>query len=319
MTRISLAFALAVAGAAALAAPGSAKGLTREVHHSATARAGAVVGITVDDVRQLGRTLRSIRRLDQPVWTRLVMDVDHSKPASLGPYVEAAARLSTVSSVMAELADSAELKRTSRAALARRTSAYLKAMQHDVSVWEVGNEVNGNWTGRPASVARKVTDTYDAVHGAGRQTALTLYENHGCGDGPGELSPAAWSRRYLSKRVRDGLNDVLLSYYEPQCHSIRPTAEQWTARFRVLHRVFPDAKVGFGEVGMPRPATANTRKRAASIVRYYYGLDLPLRSFIGGDFYWYYVEDMTPWRHAPLWRTLRATITADPGAGPTGR
>lgn len=147
------------------------------------------------------------------------------------------------------------------------------------------------------------------MHAAGAGTALTLYENRGCGDGPRELSPAAWSRRYLPAKVRAGLDDVLLSYYEPQCGGLRPRQRTWTNRFQTLHRLFPNAQLGFGEIGMPRPATTHTAARAGSIVRYYYGLRLPLRSYVGGEFYWYYVEDMTPWRHSPLWHTLRRTIT----------
>jgi hypothetical protein len=60
---------------------------------------------------------------------------------------------------------------------------------------------------------------------------------------------------------------------------------------------------------MPRPATGRTTARARSIIRYYYGLHVPLTYFVGGDFYWYYVEDMTPWAQSPLWRTLRTVIT----------
>lgn len=253
--------------------------------------------------------MASLRRLPGTPWTRLVLDIDRSHPSALGPYAAATRRLSSVSHVIAELADSSELRELTVRQMARRTTAYVRALQGDAAAWEVGNEVNGNWTGHPATVARKVAVAYHRVHHAGDATALTLYENQGCGDGPHELTPTAWSRRYLTTRTRAGIDDVLLSYYEAQCHGRRPSRAVWTQRFQALHRLFPHASVGFGEIGMPHPAGPRTSARARSIIRYYYGLDVPLPYFIGGDFYWYYVEDMTPWQHSPLWRDLRSAFT----------
>ena len=37
-----------------------------------------------------------------------------------------------------------------------------------VDLWEIGNEVNGNWTGRYSTVEAKLTDAYRDVH-VGRQ------------------------------------------------------------------------------------------------------------------------------------------------------
>jgi hypothetical protein len=42
-------------------------------------------------------------------------------------------------------------------------------------------------------VSAKLTAAYKEVNAAGGRTALTLYYNVGCGDGPGELSPLAFS------------------------------------------------------------------------------------------------------------------------------
>jgi hypothetical protein len=181
-------------------------------------------------------------------------------------------------------------------------------MHDDVSIWEVGNEVNGNWTGRRTEVAAKVAAAYHVVTAHHGRTALTLYYNHDCGDGADELGPATWSRRYLSRAMRNGVDYVLLSYYETQCHGRRPSDAEWTRAFRRLHILFPHADVGFGEVGLPHPATTRTRDRAASIVRHYYRLDLSLPYYVGGCFYWYFAEDMVPWRSSTLWHTLKKVI-----------
>jgi hypothetical protein len=267
------------------------------------------VGVTVDDVAHLSRTMASLRHLPGVPWVREVLDVDHARPARVGGYQRSTRRLATVSHVMAEIADSSELRKVSVRQLARRTTSYLHSLGDSVGLWEVGNEVNGSWTGPRAAVASKVRTVFHRVRAAGGRTALTLYENQGCRDGHRELTPTAWSRRYLPVGVRDHLDEVLLSYYEPQCHGRRPSAAAWTRRMRALHRLFPHALVGFGEVGLPRPATKRSVGAARSVIRYYYGLRLALPYFVGGDFYWYYAEDMTPWRRSPLWRVLRRTVT----------
>lgn len=141
------------------------------------------------------------------------------------------------------------------------------------------------------------------MHRLRGRTALTLYENEGCGDGPRELSPVAWAERYVPVRVRSGLDDVLLSYYEPQCEGRRPSPGEWTRR-SALRRLFPRARVGFGEIGLPKAATPSTRATAASIIAYYYGLRIALPYFVGGGFYWYFAEDMVPRSGSPLWAAL---------------
>jgi hypothetical protein len=310
-----------VATALAISALGAVAGCTTPATSSApTPHPTRIVGVTVDTTAHLSTTIASLRQLHQPVWTRLVLDIDDAHPAALAHYPEAATKLARVGPVMAELADSSELKSISVGGMRRRARAYLRAMGSSVAVWEIGNEVNGDWTGARPAVARKTQAAFKVVNHAGAATALTLYENQGCGDGPHELIPVAWSRRYLPTAMRDHISDVLLSYYEPQCHGRRPSAAVWTQRFRALHRVFPNSRLGFGEIGMPRPATAATRDRARSIVRHYYGLRLPLPYYVGGEFYWYYAEDMVPWQHSSLWHALRqATARRRPSRLTTGR
>src|ERR1019366_8832887 len=65
---------------------------------------------------------------------------------------------------------------------------------------------------------------------------------------PGELSPLAFSRTYVSPAVRAGLDYVLLSYYEGDCRGVRPSAATWTAYFQQLHALYPNALLGFGEI-----------------------------------------------------------------------
>jgi len=57
------------------------------------------------------------------------------------------------------------------------------------------------------------------------------------------------------------------------------------------HTVYPSALLGFGEVGLPKPARPSTVAQAAQIMRWAYSLDPGLPYYIGGYFWWYGAED----------------------------
>jgi hypothetical protein len=108
--------------------------------------------------------------------------------------------------------------------------------------------------------------------------------------------------------VRAGLDEVLLSYYEDQCGGRRPSAAWWRSEFDRLHRLFPHARLGFGEIGMAHPVTGATRSTAVGLIRHYYRLRVAVPHWIGGCFWWYYAEDMVPWRGNRLWHTLAKAL-----------
>jgi hypothetical protein len=65
--------------------------------------------------------------------------------------------------------------------------------------------------------------------------------------------------------------------------------------------MFPNSKLGFGECG-----TTKSAEKAAYVDRYYRRtLDVP--RYVGGQFWWYFRQDMVPMA-APLWKTLDDAI-----------
>lgn len=267
-------------------------------------------GVTADDVSDLSQLVASSRRLPAMPATRIYFDV--SEPPAY--YAAAVRRLHPVSYLMGELLDSSDETSISVAAYAKRARAYLDAFGTAIDIWEIGNEVNGNWTGPYRVVAAKLGAAYHAVATRHLRTALTLYYNVGCGDGAGQLSPLDFSRRYVPRAVRDGLTYVFLSYYEDACGGIRPSPRAWTAYFRSLHALYPRALLGFGEIGLTGPVTARTMKAAKSLMRHYYGLPVRLPYYAGGYFWWYYAEDCLPYARKPLWRALSAAFRAEASA-----
>jgi hypothetical protein len=266
-------------------------------------------GVTVDDVSNLSDIVTSSSALPKMPITRVYFDV--RKPA--GSYTVAVRQLQPVSYLMGELLDSSDSRRIGTGPYNKRVKSYLSLFGNSVDVWEIGNEVNGNWTGRYPKVEAKLISAYNDVAAGGKRTALTLYYNVGCGDGVRELDPLAFSQRYVPTAVRNGLDYVLLSYYEGNCNGIRPDAATWTAYFAQLHNLYPHALLGFGEVGMVSPVTSSTLEAAQSLLSYYYSLPINLSYYVGGYFWWYYDEDCLPLAK-PLWGTLQSAFSAEAAA-----
>jgi len=270
-------------------------------------------GVTVDDIGHLGHTASALAELPNRPAVRIYFDV--RQPARY--YATAVRRISRAGAVMGELLDSSDEKAISVAGFQARAESYLRALGAAVSIWEIGNEVNGNWTGPYPVVAAKLTEAYNDVAAAGGRTALTLYANNfgpdHCGDGRAELTPAQFSDRYVPASVRRGVSYVLLSYYPTQCRGREPSAAQVRQALRQLHGIYPGAALGFGEVGLPDPVTGASLRTAGQIMHWAYGLNLGLPYYIGGYFWWYGAEDaLRP--GAPLRTALRAAFRSEAGA-----
>ncbi|MGO9322299.1 MAG: hypothetical protein ACLQBY_16070 [Solirubrobacteraceae bacterium] len=250
-----------------------------------------IYGVTIDEITQLESLVSSLAALPFRPTTRVYFNV--REPASY--YASALTQIDGVSSVMGELLDSSDEKSISTEAFQARVESYLHTLGSEVGIWEVGDEVNGNWTGSYPVVAAKLTEAYEDVARTGAATALTLYANNfgpeNCGDGPAELTPLQFAQQYVPSQVADGLDYVFLSYYPTECHQRKPSSEEVASYMQQLHAVFPGAALGFGEVGLPRPVKRSTVKKAERIMKWAYSLKPGLPYYVGGYFWWYGAED----------------------------
>jgi len=96
-----------------------------------------------------------------------------------------------------------------------------------------------------------------------------------CGDGEAELTPLQFSERYVPAAVANGLDYVLLSYYPTQCGGRLPGSAEVAVQLEGLHALYPSAALGFGEVGLPRPASRRTAAEAEAIMRWAYARRRP--------------------------------------------
>ena len=248
------------------------------------------LGGTIDDVSRLKDTVDSLRSLPARPTARVVFDAQEA-PAR---YTSAVKAIHEVSDVMGEIIDSQGVARIGVDAYRARARAYLDALGADVDVWEIGNEVNGDWLGSTPEVVRKIAAAYDEAKARRVRTALTLYYNEGCG-APPDHEMFAWADANLPPAMRDGLDQILVSYYEDDCGGRHP---DWPVVFHRLARMFPRPALGFGECG-----TAHAGAKEAQLLRDY-GTRIEEPRFVGGFFWWYFSKDMVP-KTRPLWEVLR--------------
>ena len=258
-------------------------------------------GVTVDEVTELPEIVASLQALPRKPTTRIVFNLG-VKPAY---YAKAVAAIGAVSYVMGELVDSSAMKRLTVAQYTERTSAYLSQFPAGVDLWEVGNEINGNWLGSSeAEIAAKMTGAFDLVKAAGGHTELTLYA---CTEDGKAYTMDDWVDTYVPQRMLTGLDYVLVSFYQGDCNA---THIDWPVAFQHLRQRFPTAGLGFGEAGYVNEKGQDLaladEEAGAAYVRQTYGMSIPVAGYVGGYFWWYFREDMVP-STQPLLGVLAST------------
>jgi hypothetical protein len=257
-------------------------------------------GVTIDTTEHLDQTIDALRSLPNRMLTRVVFD-----EVTASDYTDVIGQLRPYTDVIGSLFDSEYIEHYSQEAYMQRVREYFDAFGGQVAIWEIGNEVNGAWTydhdiQTPDTVAAKTIAAYTEAKTRGYRTALTLYyndyaDNDGCYD-LGSEKMRDWAAQRLPLEVREGIEYLFVSYYEEDCDGHRPSTAEWEEVFADLGRLFPHAKLGFGEVG------ATLGDKAGYLSRYYTQAITHPR-FIGGYFWWYFAEDMVP-KSRPLWRRL---------------
>ena len=268
--------------------------ITTQISKAAQIDTNRVYGVTIDDISNLSGVITSLSNLCKKPTTRIVFD--EWQPATY--YQTAVNQIHNVSFIMGEICDSYYTGQYTLAQYVSKTNEYLNLLGSKVDIWEVGNEVNGEWCGTISDVITKIDSAYSIVKAAGKTTEMTLYYNKNCwSNSHNEMF--YWVNQYLPASVRNGLNYVLVSYYEDDCNGLQPN---WQQVFDSLHVLFPNSKLGMGECG-----TSKASNKASYITRYYTE-NITTPKYVGGYFWWYYYEDCIPSGNT-LWTTLNNAIS----------
>lgn len=276
-----------------------------------------IYGVTLDDLSNIDAVIASLTALPYRPTVRVVFD-----PAtSAVVYYEPVHRLHAVAYTMGEIMDSHYFP-MDQATYVARTKELVNGLAGVVDIWEIANEINGEWL-RSArattssqikteemAIGQMVASAYDVVKASGGLVAVTLYYNddgngNNCWENPVD-SWRTWPQTFLPGRVLRGTDYALLSYYPYQdCPDLRP---QWSADFILLGKIFPAAKVGFGEIGTSSIGVPASVQQELITSFYPMADNLSNPRFIGGYFWWNYVQQMVPHQSSAYWRLLRQTI-----------
>lgn len=252
-----------------------------------------VYGLTIDNIASLKNIDTALARLCKKPTTRIVFD----EWVAATYYTQAVSDIHKFSFIMGEILDSYYMGQYNLAQYQSRVTEYLNAFGSTVDIWEVGNEVNGEWLGTISDVVTKIDSAYYMIKRANKKTEMTLYYNKDCWSSPNN-EMFYWVNKNLASNIRNGLDYVLISYYEDDCNGLQPN---WQQVFDSLHVLFPNSKIGIGECG------TSTASNKASYINRYYKMNITTPKYVGGYFWWYFYEDCIPFTNA-LWTTFNNAI-----------
>lgn len=277
--------------------------------------AKSILGVTISDIDRSPEAIPKLRELanasTSPVVTRLVFDPITGKESKylddrLKDYVNYARAIHEFTCVIGEIGDSHDLynffpphKGRDGSALSYEdwTRRLATKLNDSVDIWEIGNELNGGWTGwkcrdddhceynKKSSLERlqRQKDVMDATRSsynvlkelknshavkADALTALTLYYNQDqradCAEYP-EAGLNTWLSNpevNISLIARD-IDLVFLSFYEGGCAQVSRTSEGIQGVFSHLRQTFASEKTafGFGEVGYTNSTCGESKRK----------------------------------------------------------
>lgn len=260
-----------------------------------------IYGVTFDDVYKPAPVVESMLALPAKPWIRVVFD-EGTVPAD---YVKSLDAFSAAGiPVLGELLDSSFVKDCDLACYQKRATDFATVLGNRVAVYEIGNEVNGEWLG--PQMGEKIGAAYDVIHAKGYPTALTTYW---CPDTEKVGTMQGWLDKNIPARVKTGVDYVLVSVYEGDCGEQPIPLATWEAAFAALGKQFPQASLGFGEVGIgakDHQQLGTDAEKAVYLQRYYtYPITHP--RYILGGFWWFGRQDMLP-AGTPVWQALAAVM-----------
>jgi hypothetical protein len=283
-------------------------------------------GVTVDnknDIRDaafLAKLLESLRHLSVKPTVRIVYTPGNKDGySSANSYLDATRQIKSVGYVFGQPVDSFYIRCFTPTEHLNRFKDYVTTLGTFVYIWEVGNEINGEWlfgdtkdcspkasvsSTSQADVVTKMIETYDYLKSQGKVTALTLYYNTPC-HRPAANEMFTWVNANVPARMKTGLDYLLVSYYELDCNGFKP---DWQRVFSQLATMFPNSKLGISEFGWSETKASNPIIK--DLVQRYYAIHPGVSNWVGGGFYWEFAIDMVPYDPASdsLWNTINTAM-----------
>jgi hypothetical protein len=223
--------------------------------------------ITLDNPWDYKKVVTTLKPFNKKVWVRIVVDTG----VPISEYVIPFKAIAAVAPVMCMLCDSFVFKDLTAEQYLARTIEIHKLLGAFISVYEIGNEINGDWLG--TDVSNKVSVVRNYLGNNSLKTSLTMYSD--------ELdSWKPWMTANAS--VVSTVDWLLLSEYPADNNGHRVNFADFTKHCKSLNT---KALIGWGECGI-----VTISKKVAEFNYYYktqndlYKLD---SRYLGGYFWWY--------------------------------
>lgn len=262
-----------------------------------------IYGITIDDSWENEVSVDEILDAISAMYVKPTVRIVMSYEVSAAEYTDLFEKIHEKAYIMACPVDSYEMNRYPDA------ESYLKRFQDSyaalspyVDIWEIGNEINGiDWIKQENElIASKINSVYHFLNSKINNTftkiAITAYYMP-----PGSMEMESWLDRYMDDDIKSGIDYVLVSYYEDDNDGFQP---DWDMVFKRLEKIFPNSGLGIGECGnTAEDADINSKKEMA---HRYYNMPKYTENYIGGYFWWYWVQDCVPYENNELWEVINS-------------
>ena len=282
-------------------------------------------GTTVESVASLTALNTSLGMHTKRPTTRVVFQSGMNST----DYAAAVPNLRNVSYIFGQLYDSTAFSQASIAACEARTRDFLNRFGESIDIYEIGNELNGEWVGgSQAEIDAKVLAIYNVIKteyaSLNIRTAITLnyWPTTNYYSFPWEKTETY--AQNMPATLRNGVDYILLSFYETTGDPpVQPTDQNFATVLTTMATYFPNSKIGMGEIGaqgvadgLPSNPTLAEKQRIANR---YYGMHNSVKSllgangsrYVGGYFWWYYYQDAVPYNKTnTMWPTIESNFNA---------
>ena len=164
---------------------------------------------------------------------------------------------------MGELVDSSAANSYTVASYRQKAVDFVNAFGSQIDLWEVGNEVNGEWVGQTSQDGGEDRRRLSRWSPAGGRTALTLYYDPNCWEKTAN-EMFTWAQANIPAAMKAGSDYVFISYYPEDCNNYWPSQSGWQSVFDQLHQMFPTPSSASARAATAKTATASLRRSRCS-------------------------------------------------------
>jgi hypothetical protein len=271
-----------------------------DINNAGIDPAQPIYGITVSDGWSGDDTLQQIIKAISAMSVKPTVRVVMSDKIAPEDYVKIFKEIHAVAYILAEPVDSYYMRhyKTVDEYLQRFKDSY-EYLYPYVDMWEIANEINGEgWLGGSRQFnADKMYAAYKFIKDKNSKTFLTGYE---VAPGDQEMSMLDWLQKYVPEDMKKGLDYMTVSYYEDDHHGFQP---DWESVFDSLQAMFPNSLLAIGECGH-----RGTTEEKIAMVKHYYNMPKYVENYMGGYFWWYWLNDCVPYENNPVWEAINTAM-----------